>query len=120
MSTTIVLPPSTPVYVTAFTNAAFLQRITVTPPSGAPIVWTGTGENNNQIGQTYINTPGGTSTISYQVNAENSSNNGASWNQSSLLPGGCTVGTMNIKVVLSEDHVDQDFNDSVVQFLWWE
>jgi hypothetical protein len=26
---------------------------------------------------------------------------------------------MNMQVLLSEDHVDLDYNDAVLQFIWW-
>ena len=122
MAVTLKLPPGTRIFATAFTNAAYLQKVVITPPAGAgdPITWQGTGEDNNQIGQQFITTPAGSQDLVYSVGAQYSSDNGATWQDSSLLPGGTTIGSMNIKVMLSEDHVDQDFNDAVVQFLWWD
>jgi hypothetical protein len=34
MAATILLPPSTTIYITAMSNAAYLQRLTLTPPQG--------------------------------------------------------------------------------------
>ena len=120
MAVTLMLPPGRRIFVSAFTNAAYLQKVVITPPAGAgdPITWQGTGEDNNQIGQQFITTPAGSQDLAYSVGAQYSSDNGATWQDSSLLPGGTTIGSMNLKVMLSEDHVDQDFNDAVVQFLW--
>ena len=122
MPASILLPPSTNVFVTAFTNAGYLQKVTITPPSGAgnPTVWQGRGENNHQIGSMFIMTPGGSQNFNYQVDAQNSPNGGQSWNESVLMPGGCVIATMNLKVLLSEDQADRDYNDAVVEFLWWE
>ena len=121
MAVSILLPPDTNVFLAALTNAAYLQRVTVTPPSGggSPIVWQGTGEDNHPIGNQLVTTPAGSANFTYSVNMEYSSDNGATWHQSSMIPGGCVVASMNLKVVVSEDHVDQDFNDAVVQFMWW-
>jgi hypothetical protein len=120
MAATVMLPPSTNVFVSAFTNAAYLQKVTVTPPGGGqPIVWQGTGENNHQIGQQFIATPGGSQNLAYSVTAQYSSDGGGTWQDSTLLPGATVIGSFNLQVVLSEDHVDQDYNDAVVEFLWW-
>lgn len=122
MSVSILLPPSTNVFVSAFTNAAYIQRVTITPPSGSgsAIVWDGSGEGNNQIGSTFITTPGGSQNLTYTVTIQYSSDGGSTWGASSMIPGGTVIGSMNLKVVLGEDHVDQDYNDAVVEFLWWE
>lgn len=122
MAVSILLPPSTQVFLAAFTNAAYIQRVTVTPPSGAgsPIVWQGSGEGNNPIGNQMLTTPGGSANLTYSVAMDYSSDGGSTWQQSSMIPGGCVVASMNVKVVVSEDHVDQDYNDAVIQFMWWE
>lgn len=118
----LLLPPGTNNFVAEFTNSTYLQKLKITPPSGtgSPIVWQGSGERNHQIGDQMLATPDGNSNLSYSVNAEYSSDGGSTWQQPSLIPGGCVVGTLNMKVVISEDHADQDFNDAVVQFMWWE
>jgi hypothetical protein len=122
MPATILLPPSTTVYVTAMSNAAYLQKLTLTPPPGAgsPMSWQGTGEGDHIIGQTTLTTPAGSQDWSYSVNAQYSTDGGGTWQQSTLLPGGCTIATLNMAVLLSEDHVDQDYNDAVLQFIWWK
>ncbi len=122
MASSITLPPSTAVYSTGFTNAAYLQRITITPPSGGGSAWSwqGNGEGEHIIGTKSFTTPGGNQNLVYQVDCQYSSDGGSTWNESSLFPGGCIVGSMNMRVMLSEDHVDQDFNDAVAQFVWWE
>ncbi|TNC08156.1 hypothetical protein FF100_30035 [Methylobacterium terricola] len=120
MPASILLPPSTNVFLAAFTNASDIQRVTITPPGGQAIVWQGSGENNKQIGSTFFQTPSGSQDVSATVDIQHSSDGGRTWQESALLPGGCSVATMNIQVVLSEDQVDRDYNDAVVQFLWWE
>lgn len=122
MATTVLLPPGKKIYLTVFTDAAYLQKITVTPPAGAgnPYTVQGSGENNHVIGSENFTTPSGTQNLSYEVNIVYSSNNGGSWNQSSLISGETVVGSMNMQIVLSEDHVDNDYNDCVAQFVWWE
>lgn len=120
MSVSILLPAGKLIYLTCFTNAAYQQKVTVTPPSGAVMVFQGSGEGNHVVGTQSFNTPSGSQDVTYTINIEYSSNGGASWNQSSLIPGQCVVGTMNMQIVLSEDHADNDFNDAVAQFNWWE
>ena len=120
MAVTMMLPPSTRVFVSAFTNAAYQQKVTVTPPGGGqPLVYQGAGENNHQIGQQFITTAGGSQNLAYSVTIQNSADGGGTWQDSTLLPGGTVIGSFNLQVVLSEDHVDQDYNDAVVEFLWW-
>lgn len=122
MPASIHLPPSTTILATAITNAGNLQRVTLTPPAsmGPPIVWQGSGENNTQIGQTNLVTPEGTQHVSVAVTIENSSDGGRTWSQSSLIRGSCSVATMCVDLLLSEDSADNDYNDAVVQFLWWK
>ena len=81
MSLSIVLPPSTRVFVAAFTNAAYMQRVSITPPAGAgqPIVWQGTGEDNHPIGDQIVTTPAGSSNFTYLVSADYSTDGGTSW-----------------------------------------
>jgi len=43
---TIYLPLNTYVSVACFTNAAFLQQVTITPETGNAVVLTGSGEHN--------------------------------------------------------------------------
>ncbi|EUB97567.1 Fucose-binding lectin II [Rhizobium sp. CF080] len=119
MPATILLPPSTNVFVTALTNAADLQKVTITVPGASPILWQGTGEGNHQIGSTFVMTPSGSQDVQATVDVQHSANGGNTWQESALLPGGCSIGTMNLQVLLSEDQVDRDYNDAVVQFLWW-
>lgn len=122
MPVNITVPASTPVRIQAFTDAAYLQQVTITPPAGGnPIVWTGSGENETPIGTVLVTTPSSPSgTVVYGVNVQYSADGGRSWQPSSLLPGGTVIASFNLQVVLSEDHVDQDYNDAVVQFIWWQ
>jgi len=117
MSIQVKLPANTRVFIRAIANAAWLQRVTITPPSGSPIVWKGSGEGNQPFGDIQVTTSGKIDT--YTVNIEHSSDGGNSWNSSSSTSGDTSIASLRAKYILSEDGADSDYNDAVVEFMWW-
>lgn len=117
-SATIYLPFSTDVVVKGFSNAAFMQRITVTPETGDPIVFVGSGEQNTQIGRANFTTPAGSGDFTVVVAVENSQDGGNSWSRSDIYVSACSVRTYNLAVVVSEDMVDEDYNDAICMISW--
>jgi hypothetical protein len=126
-----LLPPSTTVYVNALANAGFVQTVTITPPSGSPAVFRGSGENNTAMqlattgfltppssgAQAYFRTAAGSSGT-YRV--EMTSNHGAENVQFAQCTSSWSSGaTANTLMVVGEDSVDQDYNDSVLMLVWY-
>lgn len=119
-SQTVYLPLSASVYVYVYTNAAFSQQVTLTPEGGAPIVFTGSGEGMTPIGTTTIATPGSSSNPrGFAVTVAVATYQGGAWQPSATMQGSCGIMYYQTVQVVSEDYVDQDWNDSVVQFCWW-
>lgn len=119
-STVVYLPFNTRIAIRAFTNAAFAQRVTLAPETGDPIVWTGSGEGDTPIGNTSLVTPGqGRNPRGYQVTVTVETNPGTGWQPSSVGQGGASIMYYTLTMVVSEDYVDQDWNDAVVTFSWW-
>ena len=120
-SATVYLPLSTTVYVQVTTNAAFTQKVTITPEGRSPIVYEGSGEGEHPIGNTTIQTPGSSSNPrGYPVTVEVESDNGSGqWQPSTVMQGSCGIMYYNLVMVVSEDYIDQDWNDSVSKFSWW-
>ena len=123
-STTLYLPFSTWVNVRCVTNAAFLQRATIVEQNGTQHVATGSGEHDAPManGTFAIQTPSSGSSpngYSVTVSVDTSTNNGGSWTPSGVLQGGAQVMYYQLKMVVSEDYTDNDWNDTVVQFTWW-
>jgi hypothetical protein len=119
----IYLPLNTFVSVQCFTNARFQQRVTITPETGNARVLTGSGEHNAPMpnGNFSITTPGASvNPLGYKVkiSVESSSASGQ-WAPSQVSQGSCAVMYYSLAMVVSEDYVDQDWNDAVVQFSWW-
>lgn len=122
-SWTFSLPFASQVFVYGYTNAALNQQIIVTPESGATLTFTGSGEGNTPTSPAtaIINTPStGSHLNGFQVVVTiNSWKNGA-WAASTVAGAGCSLGmTAATYLVCSEDLVDNDWNDGVVQFLWY-
>lgn len=119
-STQVILPFSTSVSVQAFTNAAFGQQITITPESGAPTVFTGSGEGQTPIGTTGIKTPSsGSNPSGFVVNVTVDSNSGGGWQPSAINQCSFTCWYYNGTMVVSEDYLDNDWNDGLCLFSWW-
>jgi len=120
---TVYLPLNTYVSVASFTNAGFNQRVTITPETGSATVLVGSGEHNTPMpnGAFAINTPGQSiSPLGYKitVGVESYQPNGQ-WAASQVSQGSCSVMYYALAMVVSEDYVDADWNDAVVQFTWW-
>jgi hypothetical protein len=118
----IYLPLSTRVHIRAVTNAYYLQRVTLTPEGGAPIVFQGQGESDAPIGDQWLQTPATSSSpkgFRMDVQVDNSTDGGWTWVPSQVGAGSCGVLYYNLIMVVSEDNVDQDWNDGVVCFTWW-
>lgn len=119
-STVVYLPFNTRVNIHLFTNAAFTQRITLTPEKGSPLVYTGSGEDDHPIGQTVIQTPAsGSNPRGYQVTVKVESQQGGGWKPSSVGQGSCGIMYYSAILVISEDLIDNDWNDGVAMFTWW-
>jgi hypothetical protein len=120
---TIYLPLSTYVSVACFTNASFNQRVTITPETGSATVLVGSGEHNTPMpnGSFSITTPSSSSSpLGYRITVSVESyqpNN--QWAPSQVSQGSCSVMYYSLAMVVSEDYVDNDWNDAVAQFSWW-
>jgi hypothetical protein len=119
-STTIYLPLATDVVVKGFTNAADIQRITVTPSGGNPSVFQGTGEQNTPIGSMHFTTPASGEQPSVAIKIEYSGDGGNTWQPSDIFTDSCSIEAYQLVVVVSEDHVDEDYNDAVCIISWPE
>lgn len=116
----VVLPYSTDVVVKGFANAFRIQRITVQPPVGGPVTFQGAGEQNTPIGSTHFTTPSGGPVPTVGIVIEYSKDGGKSWNPSDIATDSCSVHAYRLFVVVSEDEVDQDYNDAVCMISWPE
>jgi hypothetical protein len=117
-SVTLYLPPATDVVFKGFTNSNNLQRITITPESSRPIVFTGVGEENTLIGREQITTSPGDKEVAITVAIENSVDKGQTWKPSQIYSDACYVQAYNLAIVVSEDLGDEDFNDAVCFVSW--
>lgn len=121
-SATLYLPLSTSVYVRSYTNAAFTQRVTLVEESGTRHQYQGSGEGNTPMagGSFTIRTPGSASDPrGYAVTATVESYYQGSWKPSAVISGPCQVMTYNQQTLVSEDYLDDDWNDTLVQLCWW-
>jgi hypothetical protein len=120
---TLYLPFSTTVYVYGYTNAALQQKIVAVPESGATLTFTGAGEGNKPTSPAtaIISTPSSGSHLNgFQIQVTISSYKNGSWVQSNIAGAGCSLGmTAATYLVCSEDLVDNDWNDAVLQFMWY-
>lgn len=119
------------VYVQAFSNAAFAQVVTITPPSGTAAVFQGSGEGNIALplttsgfltaavtnGQPSFTPPGSSSKLStytVMVTANGSSSQVEANSFSVTTPAN---GSLNLATVVSEDSTDKDYNDATAVFM---
>ena len=120
---TIYLPLSTYVSVACFTNAGFNQRVTITPEVGAAKVLVGSGEHNAPMpnGAFSITTPAtSVNPLGFKVTvAVEASQPNGQWAPSQVSQGSCSVMYYSLAMVVSEDYVDNDWNDAVAEFSWW-
>lgn len=120
----IYLPVNTYVSVRSFTNAAYIQKVTITQENGTTTVVQGNGEHDTPIpnGNFSIQTPPTSqSPLGYRVTVQvqSSPDGGRTWNPSQVSSGSCSVMYYYLAMVVSEDYIDQDWNDASVQFTWW-
>ena len=118
----VYLPLNTYVNVRAFTNAAFLQQVTIAQESGDKTVLTGSGEHDTPMPDDAfaIQTPGSSNDpAGYLVSVAVDSRQSGSWQPSRVISGMVSVMYYNCALVVSEDFQDADWNDAVVQFSWW-
>jgi hypothetical protein len=119
--TLIELPLNTNVSVTCTSNSAAEQRVTITQADGTTNTATGSGENVPMQGGAFsIQTPQSAPNDTYTVTVDIESNASGSWSPSQVFNGGYFFLTYALQLVVSEDSVDRDFNDAVVQFSWWK
>lgn len=121
-TSTIYLPVSTAIHVRAFTNAGFTQKVTITQENGTVTTLEGSGERDHPMpnGDFWFNTPASTnSPLGYKVTIEVQSYYNNAWQPSQVSSASCGVMYYSLAMVVSEDYVDNDWNDGVVQFTWW-
>lgn len=117
----VVVPTSKDVVVKGFTNAAYTQRITLKVEGVGSYVLTGSGENNHPIGTRHFTTPsegGPDGAISIDVTVEYSPDGGGKWQAPDVYTDSCTVQAYNMIIAVSEDRVDQDYNDAICMISW--
>lgn len=115
---TVYLPYSTDVVVKGFTNAFDQQRITVQLAGSTPVVFQGSGEQNTPIGSTHFTTVASGDNPSVDITIEYSEDGGQSWQPSDIFTDTCSIQAYQLVVVVSEDHVDEDYNDAVCMISW--
>src|SRR6185437_7463101 len=120
-SVTLYAPLSTDIVVKGFTNAAYLQRITVKVEGGVLYVITGAGEGNNFIGSAHFTTPasgGDDNQITITVTLEYSADGGQTWKGPDVYMNQCQIQAYNLTVVVGEDMTDEDYNDAICMISW--
>jgi hypothetical protein len=120
-SVTVLLPYSTAVVAQSFANAAYVQRVTIQPQGGSPIVFSGSGFYDTPIGQQTLNTPSGTgSGFPVVVTVDHSSDGGQTWQPSQVDWVDCQVMYFALSTVVSEDATDNTWDDATTYFSWTE
>lgn len=119
----LYLPFATTVYIYGYTNAAFSQKIVATFENGTVLTMLGQGEGNMATtpATNVFTTPSSGSHLNgYQVSVQIFNQQGGNWVTSQTAGAGCTLGwTAATYLVASEDWVDVDWNDAVLQFIWY-
>jgi Fucose-binding lectin II (PA-IIL) len=117
------LPFATTVYIYGYTNAAFPQKIVATYENGQTLTMTGQGEGNKPTkpATSVFTTPSSGSHLNgYQVTVSIFHQQSGNWVPSQVAGAGCSLGwTAATYLVASEDWVDVDWNDAVLQCLWY-
>src|SRR5882724_11987135 len=117
---TVYLPLSTSVYVFVYANAGYLQQVTITPSGQSAQVYQGSGEGMTPIGKFTLQTPSSSpNPRGYPVTVAVQTQQGGQWVPSSTMQGSAGIMYYQEVMVVSEDSVDMDWNDSVTQFCWW-
>ncbi|GGX55162.1 MULTISPECIES: hypothetical protein [Streptomyces] len=128
MSENVIIPARRAVEVRAYTNAWYQQTAKLSfyaLGSGTPFqTWdlSGTGEGNTAMtGSGFVNgirwVPERADSYTIKVEAWYRKDGGT--HPHATMPANATLGLFNISTVLCEDDVDKDWNDTVVQFTWW-
>jgi Fucose-binding lectin II (PA-IIL) len=112
---TIPLPPQTTVVVQCYANAAYTQRITITPHGQDPLVYQGTGFYDTPIGSGEIYVSQDQEGYATVV-IENSQDGGQTWSPSEVDVNDCEVSFYNLIVVASEDSSDNTWDDATAYF----
>lgn len=103
------LPPRINFGVTALTNAAYQQNITVYVDNEPRATFSGSGVDDRNLGTRVINSGSGSVRIAVTVNGK----------QSDLVSSQVVLANrLNLALVGSEDGADQDYNDSIVVLNW--
>ncbi|MFF7705572.1 hypothetical protein [Streptomyces lydicus] len=127
MSETVWIPARRDVEVRAFTNAWYHQYATLRfsrpeqPFDTCSFEYQ--GEGNKAMWGGGLNSSGirwvAQHSQRYKIETTTQySKNGSKYNHQTM-PASRTLGLFNISMVLLEDDIDKDWNDSVVQFTWW-
>ena len=120
----IYLPLDTYTSVRCFANASFDQKVTITEENGTTHIAQGSGEHDTPLadGDFAIQTPGNSNNPQqgYKITVAVQNNQGGAWKDSTVMAGGCNVMYYNLKMVVSEDYIDDDWNDAVAVFTWWQ
>ena len=118
----IYLPLNTYINVRGFTNAAFMQQVTIIDENNNTHVMTGSGEHDApmQNGSYAFTTPStAKSPMGFQLSVTVLSQQNGQWTPSQVISGKTSLMYYNLALVVSEDYNDNDWNDAVVQFSWW-
>jgi hypothetical protein len=118
---TVYLPLAVDAVIKGFTNASYQQRITITPSSSSqPIIFTGSGKDNKQIGSTHFTTPSAwPDPLGYPIDVKlEYFTSGGIWKSSDIFTGTCTIQAYNLTLVVSEDGIDGNWNDGVCMISW--
>lgn len=120
MSVRVLLPLNTRVFIHAYTNALFIQRITLIAPDGRRRILQGSGEGNI-IGSFVFHTPErrqGAQVFPVKVRMEFSTDGGRTFRRSRVIQDRVKFSRVPFKVigVFAEDAEDEDFNDAIVTF----
>jgi len=119
----INLPGGLPILVSAFTNAAYQQRLIVTVNNDTGIKqWSGAGEGNVALATNATFTaPGAAGTfVQATVSIDYSPDGGQTWGHSNISPPSqCAVRRYNQTIFVSEDAIDNDWNDMTALISWW-
>lgn len=118
----VYVPISSYISVRSFTNAGFTQRVTLTEENGTTHQYEGSGEHDTpmQGGNFGFTSPSSSqSPLGYRITVKVESYHDGAWQPSSVSSGSCSVMYYYLSMVVSEDYIDQDWNDTSVQFTWW-
>lgn len=121
-SETVYLTPSTRVVIQSFANSEKMQRVTITPESGTPIVFQGQGMFDTSIGTNVFSVPAHSESprlgFKMTVNVDHSTDNGATWQASKVKKVPCVIRYYHLQTVASEDGTDDKWDEATTYFTW--